>query len=219
MSLQPSRSPSLFGRPAVLAEAAEMAGSPHVRVALVDRETRVLRVARIKGELVSAGFEYPLEGSLSGLVVTSGESVFSPDVQTDPRSHFGPRYRDLGIVTYLGLPIKSRGEVVGVLNFHTTEPRRVHSRDVGLPANARLPGGHRHRKCATVRGDPAPCRGAGDPGPPADRRIGRGAAGQGGIPGQDVARAAHPAQLRPRLLRSPAAGDRGAAYPEAGHLR
>ena len=107
----------------ILAEAAEMAGSPHVRVTLVDREARVLRVARIKGELVSAGYEYPLEGSLSGLVVTSGEPVFSPDVQTDPRSHFGPRYQDLGIVTYLGLPIKSRGEVVGVLTFNTTEPR------------------------------------------------------------------------------------------------
>jgi GAF domain-containing protein len=107
----------------ILAEAAEMAGSPHVRVTLVDREARVLRVARIKGELVSAGYEYPLEGSLSGLVVTSGEPVFSPDVQTDPRSHFGPRYQDLGIVTYLGLPIKSRGEVVGVLTFNTTDPR------------------------------------------------------------------------------------------------
>jgi signal transduction histidine kinase len=36
---------------------------------------------------------------------------------------FGSRYDELGIVTYLGLPIKSRGEVVGVLILNTTVPR------------------------------------------------------------------------------------------------
>ena len=106
----------------ILAEAAAMVGTARVRVTLVDRAVRLLRVARVTGGLVAPGTEYPLE-NLSGLVVTSGELVFSPQVATDPRAHFGSRYAEFGIVTYLGLPIKIRGEVIGILIITTTASR------------------------------------------------------------------------------------------------
>ncbi|MCX5733138.1 MAG: GAF domain-containing protein [candidate division NC10 bacterium] len=118
----------------ILAEAAAMVGTAHVRVTLVDRAARVLRVARTTGSLVAPGTEYPLE-SLSGLVVTSGEPVFSPQVTTDPRAHFGSLYAEFGIVTYLGLPIKIRGEVIGVLIITTTASREYPPEELAYPTS------------------------------------------------------------------------------------
>ena len=114
----------------ILSEAAKIAGTTHVRVALVEREAQVLRVARVTGELVAPGFAYPLAGSLSGLVVTKGEPIYSANAASDPQSYFGPRYRELGIVTFLGLPIKSGGEVLGVLIFNTSTPRQYSAEEL-----------------------------------------------------------------------------------------
>jgi signal transduction histidine kinase/CheY-like chemotaxis protein len=49
--------------------------------------------------------------------------VFSEDSAQDPRNLFAQQDRELGLVTYLGLPIKIRDEVLGVLTFKTTAPR------------------------------------------------------------------------------------------------
>jgi signal transduction histidine kinase len=46
------------------------------------------------------------------------------DAQNDPRSVFAERDRELGIVTYLGLPIKRGNDVLGVLTFNTTVPHQ-----------------------------------------------------------------------------------------------
>ena len=106
----------------ILEEASAMAGTDDVRVILTDREAEVLRVVRVKGQLVPVGYEYPLREGLSGLVITSGEPVFSADAPSDPRTYFGSRYRTLGIVTYLGLPIKTGNQAFGVLVFNTSTP-------------------------------------------------------------------------------------------------
>jgi len=105
-------------------EAAHIAGTPHVQVLLVDKEARVLRVAALHG--MSAwhlGFVLPVGTGLSGLVAQTGQPVFSEDLAQDPRSPLTQQDRELGLVTYLGLPIKLRDELLGVLNFKTTAPR------------------------------------------------------------------------------------------------
>ena len=107
----------------ILTEAAAIAGTEHVRVLLVDRDRAVLRVVRAKGNLVPQGHEYPVDKGLSAVVIGSGQPLFCPDVGADPRSYFGPRYRALGMLTYLGLPIRRAAEVLGVLVFSTTTPR------------------------------------------------------------------------------------------------
>ena len=107
----------------ILAEAAAIAGTEHVRVLLVDRGAAVLRVVRAKGNLVPQGYEYPVDKGLSAVVVAERQPLFCPDVGADPRSYFGRRYRALGMLTYLGLPVKRGEEVVGVLVFSTTTPR------------------------------------------------------------------------------------------------
>ncbi|HSB79384.1 MAG TPA: GAF domain-containing protein [Candidatus Methylomirabilis sp.] len=107
----------------IVAEASRMAGAPHVAVLLLDGGAQVLRVAALAGNPVPPGFEIPLGTDLSGVVAQTGESVFSPNSSTDPRNLLADRDRDIGLVTYLGLPIKGREGILGVLTFETTTPR------------------------------------------------------------------------------------------------
>jgi signal transduction histidine kinase len=60
----------------------------------------------------------------SGIVAQTGEPLFMSDAQHDSRSIFAERDRELGIVTYLGLPIKRGQDVLGVLTFNTTVPHQ-----------------------------------------------------------------------------------------------
>ena len=64
----------------------------------------------------------PVGAGLSGLVAQSGEPLFIVDAQNDPRNLARERDRELGIVTYLGLPIKKGEEVLGVLTFNKISP-------------------------------------------------------------------------------------------------
>ena len=66
----------------------------------------------------------PLGEGLSGIVATTGERLFVADARDDLRNPFRDHDRARGMVTYLGLPIRTGGETIGVLTFNTTEPRR-----------------------------------------------------------------------------------------------
>jgi GAF domain-containing protein/ActR/RegA family two-component response regulator len=107
----------------IVTEAAQIAGTPHVTVLLVDRPMRILRLAAQVGNAIPEGFQIPLGADLSGLVAETGEPLFSADSPSDPRNLFAERDRGLGFVTYLGLPIRARGEVLGVLTFEAKTPR------------------------------------------------------------------------------------------------
>lgn len=108
----------------IVAEASQMTGTPHVTVMLVDRPAKVLRVAALIGDSVPTDFAIPFGQDLSGLVAETGQPVFSADSPNDPRNLLAARDRQRGFVTYLGLPIRVRDEVLGVLTFDTTTPRR-----------------------------------------------------------------------------------------------
>jgi signal transduction histidine kinase len=108
---------------AIVEEAAAIAGTPHVSLLLVDREMAALRLAAVAGDPAPPEHALPLGESYSGQVATTGAPVFVADTRDDPRHALAARDREAGIVTYLGLPVKIRGSVVGVLTFHTTVPR------------------------------------------------------------------------------------------------
>jgi signal transduction histidine kinase/CheY-like chemotaxis protein len=108
----------------IVAEAAAIAGTPHVNLLLVERDTATLRLAAVAGSPVPPDFALPLSESYSGQVATTGLPVFVADVQNDARNLLAQRDREAGIVTYLGLPVKIRDTVLGVLTFSTTGPRR-----------------------------------------------------------------------------------------------
>jgi signal transduction histidine kinase len=114
----------------IVAEAAAMAGARHVTVMLVDKTAQVLRLAALAGNPVPEGLSIPLGMDLSGLVAQTGQPVFSADSPNDPRNLLAERDRELGFVTYLGLPIKVRDEVLGVLTFDSTVPRHYSSAEL-----------------------------------------------------------------------------------------
>jgi GAF domain-containing protein len=108
----------------ILAEAARISGAPHVKVLLLDRGAGVLRVGALQGSAMPPNFALPVGVGSSGLVAKTGQPVYMADAQNDPRSIFADGDRELGIVTYLGLPIKRGDEVLGVLTFNTAVPRQ-----------------------------------------------------------------------------------------------
>jgi len=108
----------------ILAEAARISGCSHVKVLLVDRETGTLRAGALQGTGMLPVDRLPLGKGLSGIVAATGQALFSEDCPHDPRNVYADQDRQLGIVTYLGLPIKIRDEVAGVLSFNTTAPHQ-----------------------------------------------------------------------------------------------
>ena len=105
-------------------EASHIAGTPHVKVLLLDREKQTLTPGAVLGAPLPPGFEVPLGTSYSGTVAATGKPLFVADTRDDPRSLLAQRDRDYGILSYLGLPIKVRDEAVGVLTFNTTAPHQ-----------------------------------------------------------------------------------------------
>jgi GAF domain-containing protein len=120
----------------IIEEAAQISGIPHVKVILVDNEAKVLRIGTAAGRPAEmfAGFQHAMGSGLSGLVATTGQPLFVPDCQHDPRNFGADQDRALGIQTYLGLPIKRGDEVLGVLTFNTTEPHQYSPEELGYLA-------------------------------------------------------------------------------------
>jgi len=70
----------------------------------------------------------PIEGSLSGLCVRTGELQRSDDVLTDPRiGHTA--YRDLGVRSLLVVPLKDEQRTLGVLKVVSTRAAAFSDRD------------------------------------------------------------------------------------------
>ena len=106
----------------IVEEASRIAGTPHVKLLLVDKDLGVLRLAAIAGATAPKDFTVPLGQSYSGTVAATGEPIFIGDTQNDPRNLLAQRDREQGIRTYLGLPVRFGSEVVGVLTLNTETP-------------------------------------------------------------------------------------------------
>jgi signal transduction histidine kinase/CheY-like chemotaxis protein len=107
----------------IVEQAQQIADAPHVKVLLLDRPARVLRVGAARGTAHRPGETLPLDTGLSAIVARSGEPLYSPQCAEDPRNPKAASDGDLGIQTYLGLPIKKGAGVLGVLTFNTTTPK------------------------------------------------------------------------------------------------
>jgi len=101
-------------------EASRIAGVPHMTVFLVDKKTRVLRPRATAGGATPAEFQIPLGDSFSGIVAATGQPLFVADTRNDPRKMPTQQERGFEFVSYLGIPITVREEVVGVLAFYST---------------------------------------------------------------------------------------------------
>ncbi len=115
----------------ILEEAGPMAGTPHVKILLVDENAGVLRLAATSGVPMPAEFQVAIGTSFSGTVAATGRPLFVADTQTDPRNLFRDRDREEGVRTYLGLPIRRRSKVLGVLIFNTAQSRSYSEEEIG----------------------------------------------------------------------------------------
>ena len=106
-----------------------------MKVLLLDEERQILRIAATAGVAVPVGLELPLHGSYSGTVACTGEVFFSADTPNDPNNFLAAEDRAAGILTYLGLPIKARDRVLGVLTLNTETPRRYVDEEIAYLAS------------------------------------------------------------------------------------
>jgi GAF domain-containing protein/CheY-like chemotaxis protein len=108
----------------IVAEAADVTRCSHVKLLLLDTATGTLRVGALRGTTLPSDFRMPLGAGLSGRVAETGQPLFVTDPGRDPANVLAAQDRETGVATYLGLPIKARDRVMGVLTFNTTTPRR-----------------------------------------------------------------------------------------------
>ncbi|HEV8663901.1 MAG TPA: GAF domain-containing protein, partial [Candidatus Methylomirabilis sp.] len=115
----------------IVGEASVIVGLPYVTAFLVDQKARALRPGAAAGAALPQGFRIRLGESFSGTVAATGKPLFVPDARNDPRKILAEQERGFEFVSYLGVPIKVRDEVVGVLAFYSTTP--WHSAPEELP--------------------------------------------------------------------------------------
>jgi signal transduction histidine kinase/putative methionine-R-sulfoxide reductase with GAF domain len=108
----------------IVEEAALISGEPFVELLLVDRDTGLLQVSGARGAEVPASLRVRRETTYSGRVAATGQLLYVADSQNDPGNELAAWDRETGMVTYLGLPVKIRDEVLGVLTFNTRRPRQ-----------------------------------------------------------------------------------------------
>jgi len=97
-----------------------------------DWDEKVLRLKAIKGYEIPGEFSLPLEGE-KGLTVAaarSGELVYVPDVTKDPRFIRAPR--DLATRSEVDVPVKARGQVIGVINVEDERMDAFSPEDIRL---------------------------------------------------------------------------------------
>jgi PAS domain S-box-containing protein len=118
----------------IAAAAATIADSPHVKFLLLDAEGR-FHVGAVTGTPGGVGFPGRIGEGLSGWVAQHGAPLYVGDCQTDPRNPFAEEDRALGLVSYLGIPVRTRNRLLGVLTFNTAEPRTYTRQDLAVLAS------------------------------------------------------------------------------------
>ena len=101
-------------------------------VRLFDRKSSALEpiVCRNLDEGEWKSEEWRTGHGLAQVVVETKASLQVADVQTDPRTKDYGFFRRHGLVSYLGVPLIAKGEVLGVLGFYTKEARQFTEEEV-----------------------------------------------------------------------------------------
>ena len=108
------------GLPALLAARLSF---PVVAIEILDPVSRQMVFAGIEGiHSIAPGLRVPLTETLSGLVAQSGQPWIEVDAESLPES-LPPPLRDLGIVTFVSVPLKLGQQVQGSLTIADTRRR------------------------------------------------------------------------------------------------
>jgi two-component system cell cycle sensor histidine kinase/response regulator CckA len=118
-------------------EASGMTGFPMVAIELCDFERAVMVYRGAHGiplDEMPSPFEVPMDISLSGQVAHTGEVLVETDVP-DRREYAAPILRLLRVQTFVCVPIKSAGHVVGTLSLSHHERINVEPRVITAAAS------------------------------------------------------------------------------------
>jgi GAF domain-containing protein len=72
----------------------------------------------------------PVNVDLSMSEALSGRSVAVKDAGTDPRVQYGPQNVEEGIAAILSVPMRLRGEIIGVMRVYAGQPRDFNGEDI-----------------------------------------------------------------------------------------
>lgn len=102
----------------IIQAATELTNTESCSILLIDRNTKELRFAEISGGLTEPlrKVSVPMDNSIAGWVVSKARPLLIRDAKTDPRWHRGvDESTDFETKSILGVPLKVRDEVIGVL--------------------------------------------------------------------------------------------------------
>lgn len=118
----------------VVAHACRLMEAQVASLLLVDKEAGTLRPAVTYGASPAylAQPDRELASSLTGEVVHSGRPLYIPDVRKEWRYPVSELARQEGLCTLLSVPLRTKTEVIGVLNVYTSELRNFDESEVRL---------------------------------------------------------------------------------------
>jgi signal transduction histidine kinase len=113
--------------------AAKLLHSPIALVSLVDDRRQFFKSCQGLREPWASWRDTPLSHSFCQHVLTTDEPLIIDDARFDPRFIGNPAIEDLGMVAYLGIPLKlNSGEVLGSFCVIDHEPRRWTAEEVEI---------------------------------------------------------------------------------------
>ena len=118
----------------IVAHACRLMAARVSSILLLDREEGTLRPAATHGAS-EAYLAQPARGvatSLTGEVIQTGRPLYTPDVRKETRYRVADLAQREGLCSLLSVPLRTKTDIIGVLNVYTTEPRRFEENDIRL---------------------------------------------------------------------------------------
>jgi len=118
----------------VVAHACRLMEARVASILLIDKEAETLRPAATYG----ASVDYltlparEVADSLTGAGIKTGMPFYIPDVRAETRYRVADLARREGLCTLLAVPLRTKTDVIGVLNVYTGEPRCFEESDLRL---------------------------------------------------------------------------------------
>ena len=118
----------------IVAHARRLMAARVSSILLLNPEEGTLRPAATEG----ASEEYlaqparEVATSLTGEVIKTGQPLYAPDVREETRYRVADLARREGLCSLLSVPLRTKTDIIGVLNVYTTEPRSFEESDVRL---------------------------------------------------------------------------------------
>ncbi len=104
--------------------------SPDITVLfLVHKEKLILKDAIYNEQTIPEHFETPLHKigeCLCGIAAKNNKAIFCENIREDPR-YTWIECKKAGIFSMAALPLRARGQVLGILGIGTVQPRAFHS--------------------------------------------------------------------------------------------